>query len=126
MPNLRSKTWTTTTPANVEDAQFWEDHLISDADAAKIGSSVQSVNGVLPNASGNVALNAVYEQTLTAGSTSVTFTNVTTTSDSLVYVGTSVAGLDYDDITQSGTSYTVTFDAQASDVTIYLIVTEVA
>lgn len=68
----------------------------------------------------------VYEQTLTAGSTSVTFTNVTTTSDSLVYVGTSVAGLEYDDITQSGTSYTVTFDAQASNVTIYLIVTEVA
>lgn len=126
MPNLRSKTWTTTTPANVTDAQFWEDHLISDADAAKIGASVQSVNGVLPNASGNVALNAVYEQTLTAGSTSVTFTNVTTTSDSLVYVGTSVAGLEYDDITQSGTSYTVTFDTQASNVTVYLIVTEVA
>jgi len=126
MPNLRSKTWTTTTPANVEDAQFWEDHLISDADAAKIGSSVQSVNGVLPNANGNVALNAVYEQTLTAGSTSVTFTNVTTTSDSLVYVGTSVAGLEYDDITQSGTSYTVTFDAQASNVDVYLLVTEVA
>lgn len=126
MPNLRSKTWTTTTPANVTDAQFWEDHLISDEDAAKIGSSVQSVNGVLPNASGNVVLNTVYEQTLTAGATSVTFTNVTTTSDSLVYVGTSVTGLEYNDLTQSGTSYTVTYDAQASNVTIYLIVTEVA
>lgn len=68
----------------------------------------------------------VYEQTLTAGQTSVTFSNVTTTSDSIVEVGTSVAGLEYDDITQSGTSYTVTFDAQASNVTIYLIVTEVA
>lgn len=30
MPNLRGKQWTPTTPANVEDAQFWEDHLISD------------------------------------------------------------------------------------------------
>lgn len=28
MPNLRSKTWTTTTPAAVTDAQYWEDHLI--------------------------------------------------------------------------------------------------
>lgn len=54
MPNLRSKTWTTTTLANVEDAQHWEDHLISDADAAKIASSVQSVNGNTPDAYGNV------------------------------------------------------------------------
>lgn len=68
----------------------------------------------------------VYEQTLTAGQTSVTFSNVTTTSDSIVEVGTSVAGLEYNALTNSGTSYTVTFDAQASNVTIYLIVTEVA
>lgn len=54
MPNLRSKTWTTTTPAYVEDAQFWEDHLISDADASKISSSVQSVNSITPDAQGNV------------------------------------------------------------------------
>lgn len=33
MPNLRSKTWTETTPAKVEDAQFWENHLYSDSDA---------------------------------------------------------------------------------------------
>lgn len=54
MPNLRGKTWTTTTPAYVEDAQFWEDHLISDADASKISSSVQSVNNITPDAQGNV------------------------------------------------------------------------
>lgn len=54
MPNLRSKTWTTTTPANVEDAQYWEDHLISDAAAAKAASSVQTVNNTAPDASGNV------------------------------------------------------------------------
>jgi hypothetical protein len=54
MPNLRGKTWTTTTPATVGDAQFWEDHLISDAKAAKIDTSVQSVNGNSPDASGNV------------------------------------------------------------------------
>lgn len=54
MPNLRGKTWTTTTPANVGDAQHWEDHLISDADAAKIGTAVQTVNGTPADASGNV------------------------------------------------------------------------
>ncbi len=30
MPNLRGKTWTTTTPANVADAQWWEDHVLPD------------------------------------------------------------------------------------------------
>lgn len=54
MPNLRGKTWTTTTPAYVEDAQFWEDHLISDAVAAKAASSVQTVNSTAPDANGNV------------------------------------------------------------------------
>lgn len=59
MPNLRSKTWTTTTPANVEDAQYWEDHLISDADALKITTSVQSVNNTTPDAQGNVDIVAL-------------------------------------------------------------------
>lgn len=54
MPNLRGKTWTTTTPANVEDAQYWEDHLISDTAAARAASSVQTVNSTPPDASGNV------------------------------------------------------------------------
>ena len=54
MPNLRGKTWTTTTPATVGDAQYWEDHLISDTDAAKIGTAVQTVNNTAPDASGNV------------------------------------------------------------------------
>ena len=54
MPNLRSKTWTTTTPATVGDAQYWEDHLISDTAAAKAASSVQTVNSVAPDADGNV------------------------------------------------------------------------
>ena len=54
MPNLRSKTWTTTTPATVGDAQYWEDHLISDTAAAKAASSVQTVNSVAPDANGNV------------------------------------------------------------------------
>lgn len=67
-----------------------------------------------------------YSQTLTAGTTSVTFTNVTTTANSIVEVATNVSGLEYNSISNSGTSYTVTFDAQASDVEVYLLVTEVA
>lgn len=67
-----------------------------------------------------------YTQTLSAGSTSVTFSNVTTTANSIIEVATSVAGLEYNAISNSGNSYTVTFDAQSSAVTVYLIVTEVA
>ena len=67
-----------------------------------------------------------YSQTLTAGSTSVTFTGVTTTANSIVEVATSVSGLEYNSISVSGTSYTVTFDSQASNVDVYLLVTEVA
>ena len=54
MPNLRSKTWTTTTPATVGDAQFWEDHLISDEAAQKAAGAVQSVNNTLPDENGNI------------------------------------------------------------------------
>jgi len=67
-----------------------------------------------------------YTQTLSAGSTSVTFTGVTTTANSIVEVATSVSGLEYNSISVSGTSYTVTFDSQASNVDVYLLVTEVA
>ena len=59
MPNLRSKTWTTTTPANVGDAQFWEDHLIADDDILKVRSAVQMVNLTRPDDNGNVTINTV-------------------------------------------------------------------
>lgn len=67
-----------------------------------------------------------YTQTLSAGSTSVTFTNVVTTANSIIEVATDKAGLEYNAISNSGSSYTVTFDAQSSNVTVYLLVTEVA
>lgn len=66
MPNTRSKTWTTTTPANVADAQHWEDHAVPDggttgqvltkasntsqdatwADPASSGHTIQDADGV--------------------------------------------------------------------------------
>ena len=76
MPNLRGKTWTTTTPATVGDAQFWEDHLISDADAAKIGTAVQTVNNTAPDASGNVDVVALPP----GGTTGQVLTKVSNTS----------------------------------------------
>jgi hypothetical protein len=80
---------------------------------------------VMDGQDGDVPI-TVYSQTLSAGSTSVTFSNVTTTASSIIEVGTSKPGLEYNAITNSGTSYTVTFDAQSSSETIYLLVTEVS
>lgn len=99
MPNLRSKTWTTTTPANVEDAQYWEDHLISDADAAKIGTVILPAGGtagqVLTKQS-STANDATWEDPASSGHTiidengddmpyrtNLQFTNAEVTDDSV-------------------------------------------
>ena len=76
MPNLRTKTWTTTTPATVNDAQYWEDHLISDEAAAKAASSVQTVNSTAPDANGNVDVVALPP----GGTTGQVLTKVSNTS----------------------------------------------
>ena len=59
MPNLRDKIWTTTTPATVGDAQWWEDHLIANEDMEKLRSAVQSVNDVVADEDGNVEISTV-------------------------------------------------------------------
>lgn len=59
MPNIRGKIWTTTTPANVGDAQWWEDHLIADEDMNVLRSAVQSVNDVVADEDGNVEISTV-------------------------------------------------------------------
>ena len=62
----------------------------------------------------------VLSQTLSAGSTSVTFTDVPTSGNYLITPYTSVVGLDYDTITQSGSTVTVTYTAQSSNITVFL------
>ena len=89
MPNLRTKTWTSTTPANTEDAQFWEDHLISDNDVDMIHSSVQSVNSITPDVNGDVDLGPIGHTIEDDDGTSMTqqptmqFVNAEVTNDSV-------------------------------------------
>lgn len=64
-------------------------------------------------------------QTLTAGSTSVTFTNLPTTGNYIFEVSTSVIGLDYVSASQSSGQQTYVYDAQQSDITVYLEIKEV-
>jgi hypothetical protein len=59
--------------------------------------------------------------TLTAGSTSLTFTDSAITADSLISVFTE-GGLLFNSITTAVGSVVLTFDEQASDVTVVLIV----
>ena len=88
MPNLRGKTWTTTTPANVEDAQYWEDHLISDSVAAKAASSVQTVNSTAPDANGNVDVVALPA----GGTTGQVLTKISNTSGDADWLDPSSSG----------------------------------
>lgn len=88
MPNLRGKTWTTTTPANVEDAQYWEDHLISDAAAQKAASSVQTVNSTAPDANGNVDVVALPA----GGTTGQVLTKISNTSGDADWLDPSSSG----------------------------------
>ena len=100
MPNLRSKTWTTTTPATVGDAQYWEDHLISDTAAAKAESSVQTVNSVSPDANGNVDVVALPE----GGTTEQVLTKVSNTSGDADWLDPASGGHTIQD--DNGTSMT--------------------
>ncbi len=59
-------------------------------------------------------------QTLTAGQTSVTFNSADITATALVDVYTSIAGLAYQTMSGSVGSVTVTYEAQASDITVTL------
>lgn len=100
MPNLRSKTWTTTTPATVGDAQYWEDHLISDTAAAKAESSVQTVNSVSPDANGNVDVVALPE----GGTTGQVLTKLSNTSGDADWLDPASGGHTIQD--DNGTSMT--------------------
>lgn len=67
----------------------------------------------------------IYNETLSSGSTSVTFTGLPTTGDFVFDIYTSKAGLDYSSIMTSSGSITLTYESQSSDVTVYLRVGEV-
>jgi hypothetical protein len=67
-------------------------------------------------------MKASIEKTLSAGSTSVSFTDSSIGSDSIIDIYTSVFGVDPIDVQRSGTTLTVTFEAQQSSVKVRLVV----
>lgn len=67
-------------------------------------------------------IKASIEKTLSAGSTSVAFTDSSIGSDSIIDIYTSVFGVDPIDVQRSGTTLTLTFEAQQSSVKVRLVV----
>lgn len=61
----------------------------------------------------------ILSQTLSAGNTTVTFNDVPTSGNYLISPFTKI-GLDYDSISQSGSTVTVTYPSQSSAITCYL------
>ena len=67
-------------------------------------------------------IKASIEKTLNVGSTSVEFTDSSIGSDSIIDIYTSIFGVDPIDVQRSGTTLTVTFEAQTSSVKVRLVV----
>lgn len=93
--------------------------VITNSNIMNLAGSPESpyVSGVLKN-------DIIFSNVLVTGQTSVTFSNVIV-GEAIVSVGTSKPGVEYEDISVNGTTYTVTFDAQNEDITVYLIVSGV-
>lgn len=66
------------------------------------------------------ASSTIISQTLAAGSTTVTFSNSAITNSALISVYTSVAGLNYNSISVSNGSVSITYDAQSANMTVTL------
>lgn len=122
--------------------------LMSAADKAKLdgigtGANKTTVDSALSSSSTNPVQNKVVNtaidtvktevnarpktrklatKTLTAGETTLTWTDSSITDDSLIDVYASIVGIGPNTIEQSGTTVTVTFDARTEDVEVALVV----
>lgn len=60
--------------------------------------------------------------TLSASSTTISFTDAKISSDKMIDVYTNMPGLNYTGISVSGTTLTLTFDAQSTDVLVKILI----
>ena len=77
------------------------------------------------NGTTKTKLPVIKTATLTGGFTTVQFINMPSSGNHMVSFSTSKAGLDYSSISQSGTTVTLTYPVQSSDITVWCILTEV-
>lgn len=62
----------------------------------------------------------IMHQTLSAGDTTITFTDVPITGFNMIDIYTSVIDFDYNELSEAEGQLTVVYDAQESDVEVYL------
>lgn len=60
--------------------------------------------------------------TLSASSTTISFTNAAISSNKMIDVYTNMPGLNYTDISVSGNTLTLTYEAQSVDVSVKLLI----
>ncbi len=87
------------------------------------GQATPTYSWVQTNVQSSGSSGLILTQTMTAGSTSVTFTNPAISGDAIIEVFTDKAGLDYNSIDDSvANTLTITYDAQQSDVVVKLMI----
>lgn len=77
------------------------------------------------NGTTKTKLPSIISATLAANATQVVISNVPNTGTNLIEFYTSVPGLDYSAISVSGTTVTLTYEAQSTATTVYAVITEV-
>lgn len=112
--SLQSNVSTLTTRMGAAETKIGTGTL--DTVAQDLIGAVNEIHGELPSGSAV----EIQRGTLTAGQTSVTltFTEQTIGASTLLFWGTSVFGVIPTDITHTANTVTLTFEAQASDVTV--------
>lgn len=91
---------------------------------SELGSEVDAIGSEVAE---REMIPTTLSSTLLAGNTTVTFSNVPTSGNNTISVYTSKAGLDYTSVDDSVSGeLTYTFEAQSSDITVYLVIREVS
>lgn len=89
------------------------DHCASDVNYPLLRTSAKSIVGAINETAG-----VIITGTLTAGSTSLVLSDAAVTTSSTIDIYTDVYGVNPTDVTVATGSITLTFDAQASDVSV--------
>lgn len=97
----------------------------SDFAAASHTHSTGDITGLSTALNGKADKPTVITATLAASATQVVISGLPSSGNNLIEFYTSVPGLDYTAISVSGTSATLTYEAQSTATTVYAVITEV-
>lgn len=108
----------TVTNGNPGGGDMYISEYDPDEEVKNAGGIPAYVSGLTPGG------RTILTDTLTAGATTLVFTDESITDTSLIDIYTDDYSVNPTDATQSGTTVTLTFDAQATNVSVKLVVSE--